>query len=98
MADDFAAAVIANRRDRVNRAFETVEHVRLAVPDNFEGLVVVVSANLARCHSQHLSSQVVAWTRRVCAARFADADRWVADLRLAADLACRASAVCEAAL
>src|SRR5690348_553799 len=50
VADDLAAAVIAHRRDRMNRALEAVERPRPAVRGNLEGLVVVVAAHVALRH------------------------------------------------
>src|SRR6185312_13456053 len=52
VADDFAAAMRAFRRQRVNRAFKTVEIVRSAVPDDFQRLVVIVSTNFT-AHMHH---------------------------------------------
>jgi hypothetical protein len=43
VADYFAATMLAFRRQRVNRAFKTVEVARDAVMDNFQLLVVFVS-------------------------------------------------------
>ena len=37
-------------REQMNRAFEAVERVALALRDDFERLVVIVSANFAACH------------------------------------------------
>ena len=48
VSDDAAVAVIANWRERVDRAFEAVEDVRLAGDDDFEALVVFVAAGFAR--------------------------------------------------
>lgn len=50
VTDDAAAAIGANRRELVNRAFETIENVRVSRRDNFEGQVIIISANLALCH------------------------------------------------
>src|SRR5262245_2176822 len=51
---DAAPAVRAHRREQVNRAFEAVEHVRLATLLDGEGLVVRVSAYLATLHQTAL--------------------------------------------
>lgn len=49
--DDAAVAVAAGRREHMNRAFKTVEHVRRSVAgSHFEGLVVVVAAEFAGGH------------------------------------------------
>ena len=45
MADDFAAAMLAFRRQRVNRAFKTVKIVRDAILDDLERLIVIVFAD-----------------------------------------------------
>ena len=47
VADDFAAAMRAFGRQRVDGAFKTVKKVRGAVPDDFQRLVVIISANFA---------------------------------------------------
>ena len=48
MADDAALAVRARRRERMNRALETIENVRFSSVNHFKGLVVIVAADLAR--------------------------------------------------
>src|SRR5215211_6478874 len=48
--DDLAAAVVADRRHGVDRAFEAVEHVRLAAARDLHRLVVLVPADLALRH------------------------------------------------
>ena len=50
MSDDPAAAVGANRRQRVNGTLEAVEDVHAAVKVNLERLVVVVAADFTGCH------------------------------------------------
>src|SRR5438552_15260372 len=50
MAQYFAAAVGAARRQRVNGALKTVERVRLAVHQDLKRLVVLVPAGLAAWH------------------------------------------------
>src|SRR5437870_739431 len=45
-----AAAMIARRRQRLDRAFKAVERVRLAVHDDVECLVIVVTAGFALWH------------------------------------------------
>src|SRR5690606_33070349 len=50
VADDAAPAVLAPGCDRLDGAFEAVEHVGLTVEDQLEGLVVVVAAELAGGH------------------------------------------------
>ena len=61
-AEDFAAllhavpnnpavAVRANRRERVDRALETVEGVTLPADDHFKRLVIFVFANLTCSHT-----------------------------------------------
>src|ERR1051326_9000107 len=61
MADYFAAAMLAFRRQRVNRAFKTIEVSRDAVVYNFQRLVVLVSTDftlhnglLSNCFSRFL--------------------------------------------
>jgi hypothetical protein len=44
VSDDFAAAVIAFRRNHLDRALEAIEDVCLAVCPDFKRLVVIVSA------------------------------------------------------
>jgi hypothetical protein len=50
MADHAAIAVLAARREGVDRALETVERVVVTVENDLEGLFVFVSANFAACH------------------------------------------------
>ena len=50
MSDDSTLAVRAGRRQCMNRALETVEHVRFSGVNHFKGLVVVVSADFALGH------------------------------------------------
>src|SRR5260370_17158302 len=50
VAQDAAIAVLALRRERMHRAFETIEHVRFAVFCHTKCFVVIVSASLALCH------------------------------------------------
>ena len=50
MSDDAAAAMRTRWRQHLDRAFEAVESVRLAVYDDLERFVVVVPALLACCH------------------------------------------------
>jgi hypothetical protein len=47
MANDFAAAVLAFRGQRVNRAFKTVKIVRDAVLDDLHRFVIIVFADFA---------------------------------------------------
>ena len=50
MSDDPAMAMCAFRRQRMNRAFETVESVRPSRPDDLKGLVVIVPAYVTLRH------------------------------------------------
>lgn len=50
VADDFPATTIAFRRHDVDRTFEAIEDVRLAVVSNFKRFVVLVSAMFAFTH------------------------------------------------
>jgi hypothetical protein len=50
MADDPALAVRTRRRERMNGALEAIENVRLPGVNDFEGLVVIVPADLALGH------------------------------------------------
>ena len=51
VANDTAVAVRANRRQRVDRALETIKDVSLSAHDHFERLVIVVLANFACRHT-----------------------------------------------
>ena len=53
--DDPAMAMRTDRRERVDRALETVEGVMLSGYDHFEGLVVFVFANFTCSHTATLS-------------------------------------------
>jgi hypothetical protein len=55
MPYDLAAAVRAGWRDRVNRAFEAIENMRLPADPNFEALVVIVPAYFALGHATMLA-------------------------------------------
>ena len=50
VANNFAATVLAFRGQGVNRAFETVEIMGNPVYHNFNGFVVLVSANFTSLH------------------------------------------------
>jgi hypothetical protein len=50
VTDDLAVTVAAFRRERVNGALETVEHMGCVVLNDLERLVVVVAADFARGH------------------------------------------------
>jgi hypothetical protein len=54
VADNFAPAVLAFRRDDCDRAFEAVEDVSLTVFRKLERFVVIVSAQFAFGHSVYL--------------------------------------------
>jgi len=51
VSDDPAVAVRANRRERVDRAFEAVEGVVLTGNDHFKRLVIFIFANFACSHT-----------------------------------------------
>jgi hypothetical protein len=55
VSDDSAVAVRADRRQRVDRAFEAIERVMLAGYDHFKRLVIFIFANFACRHTQILS-------------------------------------------
>ena len=50
MTDDLAAAMGADRRKFVDRTFETVENMAVARRHNFEGEIVIITANFAFGH------------------------------------------------
>jgi hypothetical protein len=50
MPDDFAPTVIANRRQRMDRALEAVENMLPARRDHLEGEIIVVTANFTLGH------------------------------------------------
>src|SRR5918996_2484602 len=67
MADDLAAAVLALRRELVNRALERIEGVRAIADQHLEDFVVVVSAGLTPFHVALLSPSAkaaAAWAAR----------------------------------
>ncbi len=49
--DHPAVAVRANRRERVDRAFETIEGVMLASHNHFERLVILIFTNFTCSHT-----------------------------------------------
>jgi hypothetical protein len=58
VADHPAVAVRANRRERVDCAFEAIEGVMLTGNDHFERFVIFVFANFACSHTQTVSRAV----------------------------------------
>jgi hypothetical protein len=50
VTDDPAVAVLTNRREHVDRAFEGIESVGLAVEDDVKGAFVGISAVVAGFH------------------------------------------------
>jgi len=61
VADDTAAAVRANRRQRVDCAFEAVESVTLSAHDDFKRLVIIIPANFAFSHTQFVRARRGEW-------------------------------------
>jgi hypothetical protein len=57
VTDDSAVAVRANRRQRVDCAFEAIEGVTLSAHNDFKRLVVFVLANFACRHTQLLRAR-----------------------------------------
>jgi hypothetical protein len=55
VSDNPAMAVWADRRQRVDRAFETIECVMLSGYDHFKRLVIFILANFACSHTQLFS-------------------------------------------
>src|SRR5437588_324887 len=51
VADDFAAAMFAFRRQCVNSAFETIEIARDTGHHHFDWFVILVAANFASIHA-----------------------------------------------
>ena len=51
MPHDPAIAVRAHRRQRVDRALETIEYVVLSGYDHFERFVILILANFAYSHT-----------------------------------------------
>jgi len=62
VAQDAAIAVLALRRERMHRAFETIEDMRFAVFRHSKCFVVIVSASLALCHRN--ASSTYRWRKR----------------------------------
>jgi hypothetical protein len=59
VSDDAAVAVRADRRQRVDRAFETIECVMLSGYDYFKRLVIFIFANFACSHTQLFRASAV---------------------------------------
>jgi hypothetical protein len=55
MSDDFAAAMIADWREFVDRTFETVECMSIARRDDFKRQIIVVTTYLAFRHRPSFS-------------------------------------------
>jgi hypothetical protein len=56
VSDDAAGAMIANRRERMYRALETIESVCGSGHRNFESLVVFVIADFTGCHNPSIAN------------------------------------------
>src|SRR4051794_2390003 len=65
VADDVAIAVMAFRRQRVDRALETVERVTFTLRDDLERFFVVVAAYFAACHGSSPHKRFVATRERI---------------------------------
>jgi len=50
MSNNFALAMFADWRDRLNRALEAVEYMAISSRYDLETFVVVISTNFALCH------------------------------------------------
>jgi hypothetical protein len=50
MANDLDAALLAGRRQGMNRALKGIKRMCLAIQGDSEGLIVIISAGLAGCH------------------------------------------------
>jgi hypothetical protein len=50
VTDDATIAVLANRREHVDRAFERIERVRLPAEDDVKGMFVAISAVFTGFH------------------------------------------------
>jgi hypothetical protein len=50
VSDDFAAAVIANRRQLLDCAFEAVKRMTITCRDYLERQIIVVATHLTLCH------------------------------------------------
>jgi hypothetical protein len=64
VADDLALAVLANRGELMDCAFEAVEDVPLTSRDYFETQLIVISADFAFCHARETTkrTQIAAQT------------------------------------
>jgi hypothetical protein len=65
VADDFAAAMLAQRSELVNGALEAVERMGLSGGDDLEGAIVVVATDLTPSHGpssitgHHLTASLI---------------------------------------
>jgi hypothetical protein len=50
VSDDFTAAMSADRREFVNRAFKTIENVFFARRNHFKSQIIIISANFTLSH------------------------------------------------
>src|SRR5262249_10822830 len=50
VSDHFAAAVLTNRSDRMDRTFEAIEGVASASRDDLKSLVIIISADFTTRH------------------------------------------------
>lgn len=81
MADDFASAMVAFRRDYLDGALEAIEDMRLALRRDLKGFVVIVSAQFAFSHNlispgkARLRSVFCSYRRRMAFLSFAQLSR-----------------------
>ncbi len=61
VAHDPAIAVWANRRQRVDCAFEAIKDVALSIHDDFKRFVIIVLANFASRHTQFVRARGGQW-------------------------------------
>ena len=61
VADDTAAAVRANRRQRVNCALEAIKGMAFSAHDDFKRLVIIVLADFAFSHTQFVRARRGHW-------------------------------------
>jgi hypothetical protein len=54
MPDNLAIAMVALRSQRMNGALKAIKEMGFTIPDDFDGFVVIISANFALNHNNLL--------------------------------------------
>lgn len=76
MTDNPAIAMLTNRREHVDRAFEGIERVGLAVENDIKSTLVCISAVFARFHGFRSESERALYPRKPIVSSYFHPARW----------------------